>query len=258
MWSVGGDVKFIPATTCAKKGLEKGLSRAMAAQKLVPSSDQRWAAPAARDDEEGKKSRWVVDEAPYVEPSQRKMASHLALESRVLDAGNMGGGGNRAATESDSDSSSYGERSESEESGERGGRGGKRGVKRRQGMEGGEGGSESRDDDGGGRAERKRARKKESRKESKKKAKKEAKEAKKKSSKSSAKKSSKKSKKRRDSDSDADSDSDPGAVSFVSGKKIKLKLEGTSKKDEQEEKRRQAYLRCLNAQIETNEILFNK
>ena len=249
-------MKFIPATTCAKKGLEKGLSRAMAAQKLVPS-DQRWAAPAARDDEDGKKSRWVVDEAPYVEPSQRKMASHLALESRVLDAGNMGGGGNRAATESDSDSSSYGERSESEESGQRGGRGGKRGLKRRHGVEGGEGGSESRDDDGGGgRAERKRARKKESRKESKKKAKKEAKEAKKKSSKSSAKKSSKKSKKRRDAD--ADSDSDPGAVSFVSGKKIKLKLEGTSKKDEQEEKRRQAYLRCLNAQIETNEILFNK
>jgi hypothetical protein len=42
--------------------------------------------------------------------------------------------------------------------------------------------------------------------------------------------------------------------SVVSGKKIKMKLEGSSKQDEAEEKRRQAYLRTLNAQINLNTL----
>ena len=100
--------------------------------------------------------------------------------------------------------------------------------------------------------------------------KKRKKDSRKKKSKSKSKKESKKSKKGSkkskkskkssssssdDSDSDAsDSDSEKKRISAVSGKKIKLRLEGTSARTDAEDKRRQAYLRSLNAHVDMSHL----
>lgn len=267
MWSVGGEVKFIPATTDAKKGLERGLERATAAIGASQSLRQEWVSNK-QDDAKNQKSRWIVDDTPYVAPTDRALDAHLKLEQLVprRPGGGAEGGGNEG---DGSDESDYGDSSDTDSLDAKIRKLQKAGKKRRaresgRGRSGG--GSGDDDDDDEDRADRKRSRK-ESKKESKKKSKsvKESKKDSKKSKKShsrSKKKSSKKSSKKRSSESEADSDSDSdgsddsgscrGGVSVVSGKKIKMKLEGSSKKDEAEEKRRQAYLRSLNAHINLN------
>ena len=49
-------------------------------------------------------------------------------------------------------------------------------------------------------------------------------------------------------------DSEKKRISAVSGKKIKLRLEGTSARTDAEDKRRQAYLRSLNAHVDMSHL----
>jgi hypothetical protein len=179
------------------------------------------------------KSRWIV-EGTKVDPSANDpLASHLDLElavGRPPSAMELAAGGDA------SDSSEYGESSDSESS--------RKKTKKR---------SRDRGDDEKDKTSKKR--KKDSRKKkSKSKSKKESKKSKKGSKKSKKSKKSSSSSSD-DSDSDAsDSDSEKKRISAVSGKKIKLRLEGTSARTDAEDKRRQAYLRSLNAHVDMSHL----
>ena len=180
------------------------------------------------------KSRWIV-EGTKVDPSANDpLASHLDLElavGRPPSAMELAAGGDA------SDSSEYGESSDSESS--------RKKTKKR---------SRDRGDDEKDKTSKKR--KKDSRKKkSKSKSKKESKKSKKgsKKSKKSRRSSSSSSSDGSDSDSDSD-DSERKRISAVSGKKIKLRLEGTSARTDAEDKRRQAYLRSLNAHVDMSHL----
>ena len=236
MWSVGNKSKFIPATTDAKRGLEKGLERATAAIARAPSHDWKPKAPDAN-----LKSQWIVD-APRAGASDRDgvsgasggIGAHLELEQMVSAgrrpaAASVGAGGER-------DSSDYASSSDESRSASR-----RRRKKKRRRRESSASSGDSSDEDRDARA-RKRYRKKDAKGKKSKRSKKE--------------KKSRKGKRRRRSASDAssdasdESDADDRKVSAVSGERIKMKLEGTSRRDEADERRRQAYLRQRNATVD--------
>jgi len=210
--------------------VDTGVARARAEKVMDAAARSGAALPLHQEwrpkvDTSDPKSRWIV-EGTKVDPSANDpLASHLDLElavGRPPSAMELAAGGDA------SDSSEYGESSDSESS--------RKKSKKR---------SRDRGDDEKDKTSKKR--KKESRKK-----------------KSKSKKGSKKSKKSRrstsssssdDSDSGSDSDdSEKKRISAVSGKKIKLRLEGTSARTDAEDKRRQAYLRSLNAHVDMSHL----
>ena len=107
MWSVGGDVKFIPATQDAKKGLVRGIERATAAlnRGVGGGLTQEWVPRHEEGKDQNPKSRWIVDDAPYVAPTDRALDEHLKLEQLVPRHGSAGGGGGGDGRDSDDDRS---------------------------------------------------------------------------------------------------------------------------------------------------------
>ena len=235
MWSVGNKSKFIPATTDAKRGLEKGLERATAAIARAPTHEWKPKAPDAN-----LKSQWIVD-APRAGASDRDgvsgasggIGAHLELEQMVS-------AGRRPAAASvggESDSSDYASSSDESRSASR-----RKRRKKRRRRESSPSSGDSSDEDRDARA-RKRSRKKDAKGKKSKRSKKEKKSRKGKRKRRSASDSS-------DASSDASDSDDRRKVSAVSGERIKMKLEGTSRRDEADERRRQAYLRQLNATVD--------
>ena len=230
MWNQGKSALNMNVDTgVARARAEKVMDAAARSGAALPLH-QEW---RPKVDTSDPKSRWIV-EGTKVDPSANDpLASHLDLElavGRPPSAMELAAGGDA------SDSSEYGESSDSESS--------RKKTKKR---------SRDRGDDEKDKTSKKR--KKDSRKKkSKSKSKKERK----------SKKGSKKSKKSRrstsssssdDSDSGSDSDdSEKKRISAVSGKKIKLRLEGTSARTDAEDKRRQAYLRSLNAHVDMSHL----
>lgn len=230
MWNQGKSALNMNVDTgVARARAEKVMDAAARSGAALPLH-QEW---RPKVDTSDPKSRWIV-EGTKVDPSANDpLASHLDLElavGRPPSAMELAAGGDA------SDSSEYGESSDSESS--------RKKSKKR---------SRDRGDDEKDKTSKKR--KKDSRKKkSKSKSKKERK----------SKKGSKKSKKSRrstsssssdDSDSGSDSDdSEKKRISAVSGKKIKLRLEGTSARTDAEDKRRQAYLRSLNAHVDMSHL----
>ena len=216
--------------------VDTGVARARAEKVMDAAARSGAALPLHQEwrpkvDTSDPKSRWIV-EGTKVDPSANDpLASHLDLElavGRPPSAMELAAGGDA------SDSSEYGESSDSESS--------RKKSKKR---------SRDRGDDEKEKTSKKR--KKESRKK-KSKSKKESKKSKKGSKKSKKSKKSSSSSSD-DSDSDAsDSDSEKKRISAVSGKKIKLRLEGTSARTDAEDKRRQAYLRSLNAHVDMSHL----
>ena len=219
--------------------VDTGVARARAEKVMDAAARSGAALPLHQEwrpkvDTSDPKSRWIV-EGTKVDPSANDpLASHLDLElavGRPPSAMELAAGGDA------SDSSEYGESSDSESS--------RKKTKKR---------SRDRGDDEKEKTSKKR--KKESRKKkSKSKSKKESKKRKKgrKKSKKSRRSSSSSSSDGSDSDSDSD-DSERKRISAVSGKKIKLRLEGTSARTDAEDKRRQAYLRSLNAHVDMSHL----
>lgn len=235
MWSVGNKSKFIPATTDAKRGLEKGLERATAAIARAPTHEWKPKAPDAN-----LKSQWIVD-APRAGASDRDgvsgasggIGAHLELEQMVS-------AGRRPAAASvggESDSSDYASSSDESRSASR-----RKRRKKRRRRESSPSSGDSSDEDRDARA-RKRSRKKDAKGKKSKRSKKEKKSRKGKRKRRSTSDSS-------DASSDASDSDDRRKVSAVSGERIKMKLEGTSRRDEADERRRQAYLRQLNATVD--------
>lgn len=219
--------------------VDTGVARARAEKVMDAAARSGAALPLHQEwrpkvDTSDPKSRWIV-EGTKVDPSANDpLASHLDLElavGRPPSAMELAAGGDA------SDSSEYGESSDSESS--------RKKSKKR---------SRDRGDDEKEKTSKKR--KKESRKKkSKSKSKKESKKSKKGSKKSKKSRRSSSSSSSDDSGSDAsDSDSEKKRISAVSGKKIKLRLEGTSARTDAEDKRRQAYLRSLNAHVDMSHL----
>ncbi len=230
MWNQGKSALNMNVDTgVARARAEKVMDAAARSGAALPLH-QEW---RPKVDTSDPKSRWIV-EGTKVDPSANDpLASHLDLElavGRPPSAMELAAGGDA------SDSSEYGESSDSESS--------RKKTKKR---------SRDRGDDEKEKTSKKR--KKESRKKkSKSKSKKESKKSKKGSKKSKKSKKSSSSSSD-DSDSDAsDSDSEKKRISAVSGKKIKLRLEGTSARTDAEDKRRQAYLRSLNAHVDMSHL----
>jgi hypothetical protein len=228
MWNQGKSALNMNVDTgVARARAEKVMDAAARSGAALPLH-QEW---RPKVDTSDPKSRWIV-EGTKVDPSANDpLASHLDLElavGRPPSAMELAAGGDA------SDSSEYGESSDSESS--------RKKSKKR---------SRDRGDDEKEKTSKKR--KKESRKK-KSKSKKESKKSKKGSKKSKKSKKSSSSSSD-DSDSDAsDSDSEKKRISAVSGKKIKLRLEGTSARTDAEDKRRQAYLRSLNAHVDMSHL----
>ena len=189
---------------------------------------------ARKIDDSDPKSRWIVEgskpDATAVDP----LAAHLDLEAAV---GRPPSAMGRADADSDS-SSNYDDSSDSESRGKKSSR------KRKE-----------RDGSSDGDRKGSKKRKKESKSKKRKKEKKSRRDGKR----------SKRSKRSRRSSSSSSSSSGGGAsddcdggdrkrISAVSGKKIKLKLEGTSARTDAEDKRRQAYLRSLNAHVDMSHL----
>jgi len=219
--------------------VDTGVARARAEKVMDAAARSGAALPLHQEwrpkvDTSDPKSRWIV-EGTKVDPSANDpLASHLDLElavGRPPSAMELAAGGDA------SDSSEYGESSDSESS--------RKKSKKR---------SRDRGDDEKEKTSKKR--KKESRKKkSKSKSKKESKKSKKGSKKSKKSRRSSSSSSSDESGSDAsDSDSEKKRISAVSGKKIKLRLEGTSARTDAEDKRRQAYLRSLNAHVDMSHL----
>ena len=218
--------------------VDTGVARARAEKVMDAAARSGAALPLHQEwrtkvDTSDPKSRWIV-EGTKVDPSANDpLASHLDLElavGRPPSAMELAAGGDA------SDSSEYGESSDSESS--------RKKTKKR---------SRDRGDDEKDKTSKKR--KKESRKKkSKSKSKKESKKSKKGSKKSKkSRRSSSSSSDGSESESDSD-DSEKKRISAVSGKKIKLRLEGTSARTDAEDKRRQAYLRSLNAHVDMSHL----
>lgn len=219
MWSVGNKSSFIPATTDAKVGLAKGLERATAAIAKAPVHD--WKRAEVSDG----KNHWIVSgDAPRGGgergPASSALDAHIELEQamaasrkKVLAAGEA------------SDSSAYDSSSSSSSSAS--GRRRRRDAGRKERKE-----KNTRKKSSARRDEkRKKAKKRKDRKETK-----------------------RRKRKRADpgvSSSGSDSEKDrEGRVSAVSGKRLKLKLEGSNKRSAEEERRRREYLQRLNATVD--------
>ena len=217
---MGNKSSFIPATTDAKVGLAKGLERATAAIAKAPVHD--WKRAEVSDG----KNHWIVSgDAPRGGgergPASSALDAHIELEQamaasrkKVLAAGEA------------SDSSAYDSSSSSSSSAS--GRRRRRDAERKERKERGE------------KRKKSSARRDEKRKKSKKR--KDRKETK------------RRKRKRADpgvSSSGSDSEKDrEGRVSAVSGKRLKLKLEGSNKRSAEEERRRREYLHRLNATVD--------
>jgi hypothetical protein len=214
MWSVGNKSSFIPATTDAKAGLAKGLERATAAIAKAPVHDWK------RAEVDDGKNHWIVSgDAPRGGglgdrgPASSALDAHIELEQAMAASRKRVSAPGEASDSSAYDSSSS---SSSSASCRR---------RRKEKKEKGSKKSSSRKDD-----KRKNSKKKKDRK-----------------------KDEKRRKRRRAerSSSSSDSETDKQArVSAVSGKKLKLKLEGSNARSAEEERRRREYLHKLNATVD--------
>jgi hypothetical protein len=212
MWSVGNKSSFIPATTDAKAGLAKGLERATAAIAKAPVHDWK------RAEVDDGKNHWIVSgDAPRGGglgdrgPASSALDAHIELEQAMAASRKRVSAPGEA-----SDSSAYDSSSSSSSSASR---------RRKEKKEKGSKKSSSRKDD-----KRKKSKKRKDRK-----------------------KDEKRRKRRRAerSSSSSDSETDKQArVSAVSGKKLKLKLEGSNARSAEEERRRREYLHKLNATVD--------
>lgn len=210
MWSVGNKSSFIPATTDAKAGLAKGLERATAAIAKAPVHDWK------RAEVDDGKNHWIVSgDAPrgggLGDRGPAALDAHIELEQAMAASRKRVSAPGEA-----SDSSAYDSSSSSSSSASR---------RRKEKKEKGSKKSSSRKDD-----KRKKSKKRKDRK-----------------------KDEKRRKRRRAerSSSSSDSETDKQArVSAVSGKKLKLKLEGSNARSAEEERRRREYLHKLNATVD--------
>jgi hypothetical protein len=219
MWSVGNKSSFIPATTDAKVGLAKGLERATAAIAKAPVHD--WKRAEVSDG----KNHWIVSgDAPRGGgdrgPGSSALDAHIELEQAMAASRKKVSAAGEASDSSAYDSSSS---SSSSASGRRRRRDAER--KERKGEKKNKKSSARRDE------KRKKSKKRKDRKETK-----------------------RRKRKRADpgvSSSGSDSEKDrEGRVSAVSGKRLKLKLEGSNKRSAEEERRRREYLHRLNATVD--------
>ena len=219
MWSVGNKSSFIPATTDAKVGLAKGLERATAAIAKAPVHD--WKRAEVSDG----KNHWIVSgDAPRGGgdrgPASSALDAHIELEQAMAASRKKVSAAGEASDSSAYDSSSS---SSSSASGRRRRRDAER--KERKGEKKNKKSSARRDE------KRKKSKKRKDRKETK-----------------------RRKRKRADpgvSSSGSDSEKDrEGRVSAVSGKRLKLKLEGSNKRSAEEERRRREYLHRLNATVD--------
>lgn len=219
MWSVGNKSSFIPATTDAKVGLAKGLERATAAIAKAPVHD--WKRAEVSDG----KNHWIVSgDAPRGGgdrgPASSALDAHIELEQAMAASRKKVSAAGEASDSSAYDSSSS---SSSSASGRRRRREAER--KERKGEKKNKKSSARRDE------KRKKSKKRKDRKETK-----------------------RRKRKRADpgvSSSGSDSEKDrEGRVSAVSGKRLKLKLEGSNKRSAEEERRRREYLLQLNATVD--------
>ena len=219
MWSVGNKSSFIPATTDAKVGLAKGLERATAAIAKAPVHD--WKRAEVSDG----KNHWIVSgDAPRGGgdrgPASSALDAHIELEQAMAASRKKVSAAGEASDSSAYDSSSS---SSSSASGRRRRR--DAGRKERKEKNTRKKSSARRDE------KRKKSKKRKDRKETK-----------------------RRKRKRADpgvSSSGSDSEKDrEGRVSAVSGKRLKLKLEGSNKRSAEEERRRREYLQRLNATVD--------
>ena len=211
MWSVGNKSSFIPATTDAKAGLAKGLERATAAIAKAPVHDWKRA-----EVDEGK-NHWVVTgDAPHRAPASGALDAHIELEQAMAASRKKSSAAGEA-----SDSSAYDSSSSSSSSAS-----GRRRRKEKKKAKGSKESKKRKDDDD----KRKKSKKRKDRK-----------------------KDERRRKRRRAerSSSSSDSETDKEArVSAVSGKKLKLRLEGSNRRSAEEERRRREYLHRLNATVD--------
>ena len=209
---MGNKSSFIPATTDAKAGLAKGLERATAAIAKAPVHEWK------RAEVDDGKNQWIVSgDAPRGGglgdrgPASSALDAHIELEQAMAASRKRVSAPGEA-----SDSSAYDSSSSSSSSASR---------RRKEKKEKGSKKSSSRKDD-----KRKKSKKRKDRK-----------------------KDEKRRKRRRAerSSSSSDSETDKQArVSAVSGKKLKLKLEGSNARSAEEERRRREYLHKLNATVD--------
>ena len=216
---MGNKSSFIPATTDAKVGLAKGLERATAAIAKAPVHD--WKRAEVSDG----KNHWIVSgDAPRGGgdrgPGSSALDAHIELEQAMAASRKKVLAAGEASDSSAYDSSSS---SSSSASGRRRRRDAER--KERKGEKKNKKSSARRDE------KRKKSKKRKDRKETK-----------------------RRKRKRADpgvSSSGSDSEKDrEGRVSAVSGKRLKLKLEGSNKRSAEEERRRREYLHRLNATVD--------
>lgn len=216
---MGNKSSFIPATTDAKVGLAKGLERATAAIAKAPVHD--WKRAEVSDG----KNHWIVSgDAPRGGgergPASSALDAHIELEQAMAASRKKVSAAGEASDSSAYDSSSS---SSSSASGRRRRRDAER--KERKGEKKNKKSSARRDE------KRKKSKKRKDRKETK-----------------------RRKRKRADpgvSSSGSDSEKDrEGRVSAVSGKRLKLKLEGSNKRSAEEERRRREYLHRLNATVD--------
>ena len=211
MWSVGNKSSFIPATTDAKAGLAKGLERATAAIAKAPVHD--WKRAEVSDG----KNHWIVSgDAPRGGgdrgPASSALDAHIELEQAMAASRKKVSAAGEASDSSAYDSSSS---SSSSASCRR---------RRKEKKEKGSKKSSSRKDD-----------------------------KRKKSKKPKRKEERRRKRKRADRESPTQSDAEKDRerrVSAVSGKKLKLKLEGSNRRSAEEERRRREYLHRLNATVD--------
>ena len=218
MWNVGNKSVFIPATTDAQVGLAKGLERATAAIAKAPVHEWR-----RNEKSDEPTSLWVVAGEPIRGGGLSEAArgsgaldKHLELEMAMAASQKKLAAGAGAGDGDVSDSSAYDDSSSSS--------GRKKSAKSKS---------------------KKSSKKKDKKKDDKGKKRKREKDAKKRKGKD-AKKRRKNRKRGSDSDSDSES-SDSGERDFVSGEKIKMKLEGANKDDD---RKRREYLHQLNATVD--------
>lgn len=221
MWNVGNKSVFIPATTDAQVGLAKGLERATAAIAKAPVHEWR-----RNEKSDEPTSLWVVAGEPIRGGGLSEAArgsgaldKHLELEMAMAASQKKLAAGAGAGDGDVSDSSAYDDSSSSSSSSGR-----KKSAKSKS---------------------KKSSKKKDKKKDDKGKKRKREKDAKKRKGKD-AKKRRKNRKRGSDSDSDSES-SDSGERDFVSGEKIKMKLEGANKDDD---RKRREYLHQLNATVD--------
>ena len=220
---MGNKSSFIPATTDAKVGLAKGLERATAAIAKAPVHD--WKRAEVSDG----KNHWIVSgDAPRGGgdrgPASSALDAHIELEQAMAASRKKVSAAGEASDSSAYDSSSS---SSSSASGRRRRR--DAGRKERKEKNTRKKSSARRDE------KRKKSKKRKDRKETK-----------------------RRKRKRADpgvSSSGSDSEKDrEGRVSAVSGKRLKLKLEGSNKRSAEEERRRREYLLQLNATVDLSLI----